>query len=173
MDIQPVFISTLTEQRKNLLLVSDDESNFSRLSSMIIQSSHPIGILGDEYPLLLNLTALENVALGCMYHNQMSLEDCHDKIQSLIDRLKMTGSLDQRTQFMSRAHLLKIQLLRCIANESIFVFMPSASRSDCDILDRAVANLDIDVFLWVAILSNDLDAYTSLEYDVIDLHTLQ
>ncbi|GAB6061013.1 P-loop NTPase family protein [Desulfonatronum parangueonense] len=173
METQPVFISTLTEKRKHLLLVSDDESNFSRLSAMIIQSSQPIGLLGDEYPLLLNLTALENIALGCMYRNQMSLDDCHAKIQPLADRLKLTGSLNQRSQFLSRAQLLKVQLLRCIANESTFVFLSSASRSDCDILDRAAANLDIDVFLWVAILSNNLDAYNSLEYGVIDLNTLQ
>ncbi len=173
MDIQPVFISTLTAHRKHLLLVSEDEGIFSRLADMITQSNLEIDLISDDFPFLVNLTCLENIVLGCMYHNSMDIEACREMIQPAIDRLHLAGSLNQRPQFLSRPQLLKMQLLRCIANDSIHIFLPMASRSDCDILDRAVANLEISIFLWVACLSNNLDGYTSLEYTIIDLNALQ
>lgn len=173
MDIQPVFLSELAAQPGHLLLICEDEAAFARLSDMIIDAGPELGIISDDFPLLVNLTALENIALGCMYHNNMSLPACQESIQPMLDRLNLGGSLHQRPEFLSRPLRLKAQLLRCIANGSTHVYLPAASRADCDILDRALRTLDTDVFLWVASLSSHLDHYTSLEYTVIDLKTLQ
>ncbi|SMP68393.1 hypothetical protein [Desulfonatronum lacustre] len=171
MSTLPISISTLTAQRRHLLLVSEDESTISRLTAMVLQSDFHIGIISDDFPFLTNLSALENIVLGCMYHKTMSLHSCRKKIQDLVDALGVNESLDQQAQFMSRPMLLKMHLLRCMANESTFIFLPTLSRSDCDILHRAAEILDQDVFLWVACLSIDQDVYTSLEYPVIELNS--
>lgn len=169
MSTPPGFISTLTAKRRHLLLVSENESTISRLTAMVVQSDFHVGVISDDFPFLTNLSALENIVLGCMYHKAMSLQSCREKIQDLVDALGLNESLDQRAQFQSRPMLLKMHLLRCMANESIFVLLPMIARSDCDILHRAAEILDRDVFFWVACLSNDQDVYTSLEYSVIDL----
>lgn len=167
----PISISTLTSQRRHLLLVSESESTISRLTDMVVQSDSHIGVISDDFPFLTNLSALENIVLGCMYHKAMSLQSCRKRIQGLVDTLGLNESLDQRAQFMSRPLLLKMSLLRCMASESTFIFLPLLSRSDCDTLHRAAEILDRDVFLWVACLSNDQDVYTSLGYPVIDLNS--
>lgn len=167
----PVSIAALAAQRRHLLLVSEKESTISRLTDMVVRSDLHIGVISDDFPFLTNLSALENIVLGCMYHKAMSLQSCREKIQGLVDALGLNESLDQRAQFMSRPMLLKMLLLRCMALESTFVFLPMISRSDCDILHRAVEILDRDVFLWVACLSNDQDVYTSLEFPIIDLNS--
>ena len=173
MSPSPVFISSLTAQRRHLLLVSEDEATISRLSDMIVQSGFHIGIISDDLPFLANLSALENIVLGCMYHKALSLQSCRDRLQDVVTALGVDANLGQRPQFLSRPQLLKMHLLRCIADESAFILMPLPSRSDCDILHRSVETAGLDVFLWVACLSNEQDLYTSLEYPVIDLNTLQ
>ncbi|WP_045220853.1 hypothetical protein [Desulfonatronum thioautotrophicum] len=169
----PLFISSLTAQRRHLLLVAEQEATISRLTSMVVQSDFHIGVISDEFPFLANLSALENIALGCMYHKALHLPACQHKLQDVITALNLDNALDQRTQFLSRPLQLKVHLLRCIANESSFILLPLPSRSDCDILHRAVESLKHSIFLWVACLSNDQDVYTSLEYPIIDLNTLQ
>ena len=140
---------------------------------MITQSRTNIGIVSDDFPFLANLSALENIVLGCMYHKAMSLQSCLETIQDLIAVLGLNDALDQRPQLLSRPMLMKMHLLRCMANESTFIFLPRPSRADCDILHRAAESLDRDVFLWVGCLSNDQDVYTSLEYPIIDLNSPQ
>ncbi len=167
----PVSISTLTAQRRHLLLVSEDESTISRFRAMVVQSDFHIGVISDDFPFLTNISALENIVLGCMYHKAMSLQSCRKNIQGLVDALGLNENLDQQAQFMSRPMLLKMHLLRCMAMESTFIFLPMISRSDCDILHRAAETLDRDVFLWATCLSNDQDVYTSLEFPIIDLNS--
>jgi ABC-type polar amino acid transport system ATPase subunit len=171
--MQPVFISTLTVHRNHLLLVSPDDATLSRLTTIVAQSEFHIGIISDQFPLLVNLTALENIVLGCMYNNAMGIHSCREKLQPMIDRLNMNSSMDQRPQFLSRRQRLKVQLLRCLANESNFIFLPMPNRSDCDILHRTIELLNTPAFLWVSCLSNDKDVYTSLEYSIIHLDLLQ
>lgn len=171
MSTPPAFISALTAKRRHLLLVAKNESAIARLTAMITQSNFNIGIISDDLPFLANLSALENIVLGCMYHKAMSLQSCREAIQDHIDVLGLNDALDLRPQLLSRPMLMKIHLLRCMANDSAFVILPRPSRSDCDILHRAAEILDRDVFLWVACLSNDQDAYTSLEYPIIDLNS--
>lgn len=173
MSTPPIFISSLTSRRRHLLLVAEKEATISRLTAMVVQSDFHIGVISEAFPFLANLSALENIALGCMYHKSMSIHSCHRQIQDVADALDVTSALNQRIQFLSRPLRLKMHLLRCIANESTFILLPMPSRSDCDILHRAVETQQRTVFLWVACLSNDQDVYTSLEYPIIDLNALQ
>jgi ABC-type lipoprotein export system ATPase subunit len=173
MSTPPGLLSILTAQRRHLLLVSENESTISQLTAMVVQSDSPIGVISDDFPFLANLSVLENIVLGCMYHKAMSLLSCRETIQDFVDALGLNESLDQRSQLLSRPKLLKMHLLRCMANGSTFVFLPMPSRLDCDILHRAAESLDRDVFLWIGCLSNDQDVYTSLEYPVIDLNSPQ
>ena len=173
MPLSPVFISSLTAQRGHLLLVSEHESTISRLRDMIVQSSFHLGVISNDLPFLANLSALENIVLGCMYHKALSLQSCRERIQDAARALGVEANLDQRPQFLSRPLLLKMHLLRCMANDSAFILLPMPPRSDCDILHRAVETAGLDVFLWIACLSNEQDVYTSLEFPIIDLKTLQ
>ncbi|PTN38055.1 hypothetical protein [Desulfonatronum sp. SC1] len=173
MSPSPAFVSQLTAKRRHLLLVSENEPTISRLTAMIVQSDFHIGVISENFPFLANLSALENIVLGCMYHKAMSFQSCRERIQGHIDILGLNDALDQRAQILSRSMLLKMHLLRCIANESAFIILPLPSRSDCDILSRALESLEREIFLWVACLSNNQDIYTSLEYPIIDLNSLQ
>lgn len=162
-------ISSLTSIREHLLLTTPDEATISRLKAMIIQSDFHVGLISDRLPLLANLNILENIALGSMYHRNMSLASCREQLRPAIKLLGVENVMDQRQQFLTRPQRLKVQLLRCVANGSGFILLESPPRSDCDILDQALAMLDARVFLWVSCLSTGKDVYTSLGYTVIDL----
>lgn len=173
MPTSPSAISALATRRRHLLLTAEDESTVSRFATMIVQTDPRIGIISEEVPFLANLSALENIVLGCMYHKALSLQSCLEGVRDVVNALGLSENLDLRPQLLSRPMLLKMHLVRCIANDASVVFLPRISRPDCDILHRAVDSLDRDVFLWVACLSNDQDVYTSLEYPIIDLNSLQ
>lgn len=166
---RPFSILTLTSLREHLLLAAPDESTIARLKDTASASESHVCEISEHLPLLANLNVLENVALGSMYHNHMSLTACLDKLEPAFALLKLEGIMDQRQQFLSKAQRLKVQLLRCIANGSGFILLDSPKRSDCDILERALATLDEQVFLWVCCLSTDKDVYTPLGYTTIDL----
>lgn len=167
--MQPVSIITLTSTREHLLLTAPNETVISRLKAMITQSDFHIGLISDHLPLLANLNALENIALGCMYHHNMSLEACRKKMAPAVNRLGLESVMDQRREFLTREQRLNVQLLRCVANGSAFVLLESPPRKDCDTLEHALALLDENIFLWVCCLSTEQDVYTSLGYTTIDL----
>lgn len=164
-----VSISSMTSIREHLLLTAPDQATISRLRAMIIQSNFHVGLISDRLPLLANLSALENIALGSMYHRNMSLASCREQLRPAIKLLGVENVMDQRQQFLTRPQRLKVQLLRCMTNGSGFILLESPPRSDCDILGQALAILDARVFLWISCLSTDKDVYTSLGYTVIDL----
>ncbi|HDQ39886.1 MAG TPA: hypothetical protein ENN39_02495 [Desulfonatronum sp.] len=170
--MQTLSIFSLTSTHEHLLLSSPDETTIARLKIMVVQSDFHVGMINDDLPLLANLNALENIALGSMYHKNMSLEACRRKLKPAIHLLGLEQVMDQRQQYLNRSQRLKVQLLRCLADDCGFVLLDSPPRSDCDILDRALTTLDAGVFLWICCLSSELDAYTSLGYAIMDLGLL-
>lgn len=170
--MQPISMPSLTALRTHLLLTASDQATLSRLKAMTVQSDFHVGLISDRLPLLANLNVLENIALGPMYHNHMSLAACLKKLEPDINRLGLNTVLGQRQEFLTREQRLKALLLRCLANGSGYILLQSPPRSDCDTLDRALDALDAGVFLWVCCLSTDQDIYSSLGYTTIDLDTL-
>jgi ABC-type lipoprotein export system ATPase subunit len=167
--MRPLSILSLTSTKKHLLVTSPDEAAITRLKTMAVQSDFHVGMISDRLPLLANLNALENIILGCMYHNYMSLEACRKKMMPAIRRLDLERIMEHRQQFLSRPQRLKVQLLRCLANDCGFILLDTPPRLDCEILERALATLDAGIFLWVCCLSTEQDAYISLGYTHIDL----
>lgn len=167
--MQTVSIFTLTSTREHLLLTAPNKTIFSRLKAMTTQSDFHIGLISDHLPLLANLSAMENIALGCMYHHNMSLKACRDKMARAIACLDLESVMDQRRDFLTRTQRLKVQLLRCVANGSAFIVLESPPSAACGILEHALTLLDENVFLWVCCLSTEQDVYTSLGYTTIDL----
>ncbi len=166
-------VISLTAMREHLLLVALNQAVIDRLKSMAVQSHFHIGIIGDEVPLLGNLSAMENIALGAMYHHGMSLDACREKLAPAIMALDLADVVNQRKQFLTRPQRLKVQLLRCLASGCGFVLLESPPRADCDVLHRALDRVDEDIFLWVCCLSTERDVYTSLGYTHVDLDTFE
>lgn len=164
-------IVSLTAMREHLLLVALNQAVIDRLKSMAVQSHFHIGIIGDEVPLLGNLSAMENIALGAMYHHGLSLDACRKKMEPTIAALDLANVMDQRQQFLTRPQRLKIQLLRCLAGDCGFVLLDSPPHADCDVLRRALDRMDEDIFLWVCCLSTDRDVYSFLDYTHVGLDT--
>ncbi len=167
--MQTISLFSLTAAHKHLLVTAPDESAIHRLKEMAVQSDFHVGMISDRLPLLANLSALENIVLGCMYHKHMSLKACQEIMTPAIRQLDLEWIMESRQHLLSRPQMLKVQLLRCLANDCGFVLLDTPPRQDCDILERALATLDAGIFLWVCCLSTEQDAYTSLGYTRIDL----
>lgn len=166
-------LSKLTVMRSHLLLVAPDQAGVDRLRTAASGPEWPVGIISDDFPLLVNLTLLENITLAAMYHQSQSLQACLEHIAPWLDSLEMHAVMDQRPQFLSRPLRLKAYLLRSLLSGSTFLILPLLSRTDCDILHRSVQRADLPVFLWPCCLSNEVDVYTSLEYPLIELNSPQ
>jgi ABC-type Na+ transport system ATPase subunit NatA len=166
-------LSKLTAMHGHLLLVAPDHAGVDRLNAAAAGPEWPVGIISDDFPLLVNLTLLENITLAAMYHQSRSLQSCLEDITPWLDSLEMHAVMDQRPQFLSRPLRLKAYLLRALLNGSTFLLLPLLSRTDCDVLHRAVQRADLPVFLWACCLSNEVDVYTSLEYPLIRLYSPQ
>lgn len=166
------FIRTLTAKRRHLLITANDEETIANLRQACISSNLHVCLIGERLPMLANLSVMENIALGPMYHEHISLEECRDRLDSQIEILGLTSLLNLRREALSRPQRMKAQLLRCLANGASFVLLESPPRSDCEVLHRALGVLDTSISLWVCCLSTEQDVYSSMGYPTIDLGTV-
>ncbi|GAU09317.1 hypothetical protein [Desulfoplanes formicivorans] len=154
--------SLLLDRHPRLLVVGHNEDQISELVSMFVQSQSHIGIIGDEFPFLANLSILENIVLGAMYRQNIPLEKASKPLEEPIRALGLERWMEQRKEKLDQQTMGLCQLLRCIACGNSVVVLPSPMVAMADTIIQATALLSPAPVVWIACSVNNASAYDNL-----------
>ena len=164
-------LSRLLNINRNLLLVALTPGQLSMLMDLAAQSQSHIGLIRDDFPLLSNLSLLENIVLSPSFHKNMTVGQAREKIAPSIEALKMGKALGWRKEWLSREELLKAYLLRGVASDNSIIMMQSPQLSDLEIVLDSIARLEGVLRLWVCCLWNETDKYS--DYDLLEIELIE
>jgi len=152
---------------ENLLLVAKKRKEILRLIDLAHRSGFHIGIISDDYPLLSDLDVAENLALSGMYHQNLSLTQVLKKIDPFIQEINSEELIDKRIEDLNRDELLKIYLLRCIANNNSIILLYEPVFKDIKMIYDLVGLIGKKIRLWVACLEKNTERYYSFGFKEI------
>ena len=152
---------------ENLLLVAKKRKEIPHLIDLAYRSGFHIGIISDDYPLLSDLDVAENLALSSMYHQNLSLKQVLKKIEPFIQEINSEELIYKRIEDLNRDELLKIYLLRCIANNNSIILLYEPTFKDIKIIYDLIGIIDKKIRLWVACLERNTERYYSFGFKEI------
>lgn len=155
-------ISDLLLEETDLLLVCDSGDQDSLLQDMIVQSLGHIGIISDEFPFLSALSTIENIVLGNVYHQNISIKRARKRISEYVRVLGLDNYLWKPVRHMPDEKLLLAMLLRCIVSGNNIVFMGKPGANRAKTVKNAVTAGKLPVKLWVSCLDQDQAEYAAL-----------
>ncbi|MDY7000191.1 MAG: hypothetical protein SVS15_00230 [Thermodesulfobacteriota bacterium] len=152
---------------ENLLLVAKRRKEILRLIDLAHRSGFHIGIISDDYPLLSDLDVAENLAISGMYHQNLSLTQVLKKIDPFVQKINAEDLLQRRIEYLDREELLKIYLLRCIANNNSIILLYEPVFKDIKTIYDLIGLLDKKTRLWIACLEKNTERYYSFGFKEI------
>ncbi|MDD4648476.1 MAG: hypothetical protein PHO79_00400 [Desulfoplanes sp.] len=159
----------LLMQEDNLVITANNEPALNELSSMVVQDTSKIGIIGDEFPFISNLNLLENITLGTMYHQNIPLAQARQDIQPSINALNMEHTLGRRKEMLSPKELILSQILRGISCGNSILFMLSPPTILTDTVIHAVAMVPHPLKIWIACHIKAAAAYDYLRFTTFNI----
>lgn len=153
----------------DLLILSPVEAHLSRLTEIVVQSLTHIGVMGDAFPFLANLSIMENIALTQMYHQRLSYAQCVRRIGPAVETLGLGRVMGMRKESLSRRELLQAHLLRCLINHSSAILFPSPRSGDVPIILDCLRQLNRPARLWVSCLRADAGLYEDLGLKQVEI----
>lgn len=159
----------LLMQKDNLLITANNESALNELTSMVAQDRGKIGIIGDEFPFISNLNMLENITLGTMYRQNITLEKARNHILPSINALAMEATLSRRKEILSPKEIILSQILRCISCGNSILFMLSPPTVMTDTVIQAVAMVPHPLRVWIACHTKATAAYEYLKFTTFNI----
>jgi len=85
-----------------------------------------VGFVGDEFPLLANLSVLENALLPVYYHGIMSETEALERFNMLATRFELLGYKHSRKSELPEEMRFKAQLLRAMMPQPTWLFVSFA-----------------------------------------------
>lgn len=155
-------ISDLLLEKADLLLICDSAGQDSLLQNLIVQSQGHIGIISDEFPFLSALSTIENIVLGNVYHQNISIERARKRISEYVRVLGLGNYLWKTVRHLPDEKLLLAMLLRCIASGNNIVFMGKPGANRAETVKNAIITGALPVRMWVSCLDQDQAEYASL-----------
>ncbi|MFW5836495.1 MAG: hypothetical protein ACOCVM_00700 [Desulfovibrionaceae bacterium] len=155
--------------RDHLLMTADAEAGQKRFLDAVGRFHHQVGVAGEEFPLLANLTVLENTTLMRMYHENESRRRAFEAVQPSVQALDMEGALTRRDGQLSRVQRLKAFVLRSAAKGNIIHLLDGPRISDVQTTLQAVESLPNPMRLWVLCLAGDASMYQGFGLRRIDV----
>jgi ABC-type uncharacterized transport system ATPase subunit len=163
------FHSLLLDQRPGLLIVGRREGHINELTEMVAQSQGHIGILGDAFPFLSNLDVLENIVLGTMYQQHISMKKAGESVRKPIRALGLEKWMDQRKEKLDSPTMLQCQLLRCIACGNSIVLLPSPTFTMAETILLAIETIRHPLAVWIGCNEKDVATYDRLGFSTFYL----
>ncbi|MGX9366409.1 hypothetical protein ACTVJH_10250 [Desulfoplanes sp. PS50] len=161
--------SLLLDHHPRLLVIGHKESLTSELVSWIAQSQDHIGILGDDFPFLSNLSVMENIVLGTMYRQNISLEKACAPIREHIHALELGKWMNQRKEHLDSRTMVLCQLLRSISGGNSIVLLPSPAFTMAETVIQAIETLRHPLTVWIACNEKDAVTYDRLGFSTFYL----
>lgn len=161
--------SLLLDHHPRLLVIGHKESLTSELVSWIAQSQDHIGILGDDFPFLSNLSVMENIVLGTMYRQNISLEKACAPIREHIHALELGKWMNQRKEHLDSRTMVLCQLLRSISGGNSIVLLPSPAFTMAETVIQAIETIRHPLTVWIACNEKDAVTYDRLGFSTFYL----
>ena len=141
----------------------------NEISSLAAQDREKIGTIGDEFPFISNLNILENITLGTMYRQNITLEQAREHILPSINALEMQETLLRRKETLSPKEIVLSQILRCISCGNSILFMLSPPTVMTDTVIQAVAMAPHPLKVWIACHTKAASAYEYLKFTTFNI----
>jgi ABC-type Na+ transport system ATPase subunit NatA len=155
--------------REHLLVTAASESAGKAFLSKVGRFHHQVGVAGEQFPLLANLSVLENITVMRMYHNNESRPKAFSQVKASVKALEMESALHKRDGDLSHAERLKAFALRSAAKGDIIHLLAEPRISDVQITLQAVERLPKPLRLWVLCRADDAAMYQNFDLRRIEV----
>ncbi|MDK2956889.1 MAG: hypothetical protein PWQ57_2385 [Desulfovibrionales bacterium] len=155
--------------REHLLITADDEATGKEFLAKVGRFHHQVGVAGENFPLLANLSVLENITVMRMYHENESRRKAFSNVEASVKALHMEDALHKRDGELSHAERLKAFALRSAAKGDIIHLLAEPRISDVQITLQAVESLPKPLRLWVLCLADDAAMYQNFDLRRIEV----
>jgi ABC-type lipoprotein export system ATPase subunit len=162
-------LNYLLSAKKNVMLIVSDDVFSDYIFNLTTMSRGHIGLISKKFPFLSNLSIVENICLGLMYVQNISLRRCINKIYVYIQYLEMEDCLWLRKEQVSEEQLVKAYFLRCIANGNSVIFMDSPKRKWIRIVTDCIEKTQSNQNIWISTSSVNKGLYNDFNFDVIEI----
>ncbi|WP_457570890.1 hypothetical protein [Desulfovulcanus sp.] len=162
-------INYLLSTKKNIILLLKDDAFSDYIVNLTSLSRGHIGLISDKFPFLSNLDIIENICLGLMYAQNISLKKCINKIYNYVKLLNMEDCLWLRKEQINEEQLVKGYFLRCIANGNSVIFMDSPKPKWVRIVLQCIEKTKLYQNVWVSTFWANKGVYNDFNFDVIEI----
>ncbi|WP_462323555.1 hypothetical protein [Desulfoplanes sp.] len=153
------FKTLLAAEKTDTLIIGDDEGQVELLTTQILDARSSVGILGTMFPLLSNLSILENIVLGAMYRENLPMQTVTARIYDDIGSLGLVPILELRKESLEKREVVLCQLLRGLCDGNTTIFLPSPPIRTVDTIVWANAVLNRRFTVWIATTRQSAVAY--------------
>ncbi|PVU72448.1 hypothetical protein DDW07_02370 [Acidilobus sp. SCGC AC-742_E15] len=115
------------------------------------------------------MNIIENVCLGLMYNQNISLKNSIKKIHDYIKMINMEDCLWLRKEQINEEQLVKAYFLRCVANGNSVIFMDSPKYEWIKIVLQCIERTNLYQNVWISTSLANKDLYNDLKFDVIEV----
>jgi len=162
-------INYLLSTKKNRIFLLKDDGFGDCIINLTLLSRGHIGLISNKFPFLSNLDIIENICLGLMYTQNISLRRCINKIFHYVKLLNMEDCLWQRKEQINQEQLVKAYFLRCIANGNSVIFMDSPKRKWVKIVLQCIEKTKLSQNVGVSTSLANKASYNDFNFDVIEI----
>lgn len=158
------YSSIMLQREENLLVTGSTPLFLDNMVSMAVQSQGKIGIIGEEFPFLSNLNVLENITLGTMYGQNISLQHAWKQIAASVTALSLEHAMGLRNEMLSPEEMIKGQILRGIACANAVLLLISPTPADANTVITSVRCVPHTLKIWIACHRKVASAYEYLHF---------
>jgi len=155
-------LEKLLTSEDDLVFTAELEEHMDRFLDAATAPELCIGIVGERFPLLANLSVLENVALQSMYQANKSVAWVHNRVAPYIEQLALEEAMGKRRADLSEEELFNVLLLRCLAVRCRAVLLVQPEPWNCGSTYNFVKGIDANIRLWICCFRDVAAQYASL-----------
>jgi ABC-type lipoprotein export system ATPase subunit len=144
---------------EHLLFVAAQPTMLTRIMHLSALLQNQIGFISDAFPLLSNLDVLENITLGSMYRQNISLKKAYRNIEREILALRLESLLHKRRELLTREELVRVQFARCLATDNSVILLESPTVFSLEIVFDCLRAIDRRIRIWVTCHQPDKLSY--------------
>ncbi|MFP4516006.1 MAG: hypothetical protein ACLFNV_04355 [Desulfovibrionales bacterium] len=148
---------------EDLLFLADSTVEQAKLLHMTALLQNQVGFVSESVPFLSNLSAIENITLGTMYTQNISLQKAEKRIKPAIAALGLDGFMHMRKESIPQRELAIAMFLRCLASDNRYVFLESPSVLVLSTVFDCRSRVDSRVHFWVSCLMPDREYYRDFD----------
>lgn len=162
-------IPHLLNASSDILFMSRSPARLQGFLDLAVLQQPQIGFISERFPLLSNLSVLENIVLHRMYKNNFPLHRSLKSIQHLISALEMGKVLENRKESLSGREKVNAFFLRCIASGNRIAILESPSVQTYQLCQDSRSKTNAELRFWLTSLESEAPLYKHFGLETIKL----